>query len=312
MRVQIATLVAILASIFGSNTNALAQSVELFHLQRGNLLRILLSYDTEKTGPTPLYITQNLNVTGDGVQCAGGFFKKGLEIRSGQIVGDWCKITPDTATIDIELHTNLGPQRLILGDDLSGRKAGTYKIAEFVQKAEYKKTKAKSSTITTGNHHCSRNCQGEPTRQSYSIKLNADPGHILRNPKLSCIGHTCVFSSRGKILGSGTNEVVAAVDVWSRPMTWVLSADQFRLVRTELDERKVIQAGRELTHGKSFVVKQRSNGLIRVEGFLEEVGEVVFKPEDPPRAFFEVLRSVETPEGQEITIRVQRRFNQIY
>ncbi len=50
---------------------------------------------------------------------------------------------------------------------------------------------AKSVTKTTGDHHCDRNCEGEPTRTNYSLELAAGSDSLLKSPSLKCSAGPC-------------------------------------------------------------------------------------------------------------------------
>nr|VFK68566.1 MAG: hypothetical protein BECKUNK1418G_GA0071005_12485 [Candidatus Kentron sp. UNK]VFK73647.1 MAG: hypothetical protein BECKUNK1418H_GA0071006_12395 [Candidatus Kentron sp. UNK] len=54
-------------------------------------------------------------------------------------------------------------------------------------------TKLKS--LTTGDHHCSRNCGGEPTRTTYRIDYQVRPDEYeIVGAKVECSGHHCGWS----------------------------------------------------------------------------------------------------------------------
>lgn len=84
------------------------------------------------------------------------------------------------------------------------------------------------TTITTGNHHCSSGCRGEPTRTNYVIELPviATPYRYV-NPKLECIAGPC--GAWNQIIDVdvvwGGRAVRGSFDVWSHKTTWKLSAD---------------------------------------------------------------------------------------
>lgn len=86
--------------------------------------------------------------------------------------------------------------------------------------------------VTTGNHHCERNCRGEPTRTGYRAVLKAPVSpegrkRRLTNPILECIAGPCAFShvtGSARIANDGQT-ARADFDVWSKPMSWKISAD---------------------------------------------------------------------------------------
>jgi len=84
----------------------------------------------------------------------------------------------------------------------------------------------RSQLLTTGDHHCARDCRGEPTRTGYRIVLDAPSGSRLANPALRCVSGPCAFSQVLSVqLENGGARARAAFDVWSRPTTWQLQAD---------------------------------------------------------------------------------------
>ncbi len=87
--------------------------------------------------------------------------------------------------------------------------------------------------ITTANHHCAKNCAGEPTRTGYQVTLQlpvgAPPGARLSMPTLQCVsGAGCggwfqvvqqpQISEDGRVATS-------YVEVWSTPTTWRLRSN---------------------------------------------------------------------------------------
>lgn len=99
----------------------------------------------------------------------------------------------------------------------------------------------RSATNTTGDHHCSLNCAGEPTRTNYVLSLVADEGATLRNPKIRCVAGPChgwnaVLFVR---LENEDRRALASWDVWTEPMTWELTADQVRIGEVSRFSRRV-------------------------------------------------------------------------
>ena len=84
---------------------------------------------------------------------------------------------------------------------------------------------------TTSDHHCSSNCQGEPTRTNYRISIDVDASHRLSSPRLVCAAGACEWSSNNfaRIAADG-RRVEGSFDVWGRPTRWRLAATQEKLV----------------------------------------------------------------------------------
>lgn len=90
-------------------------------------------------------------------------------------------------------------------------------------------------SLTTDNHHCSSNCRGEPTRTGYTISLTAPESRdrnprMLRKPKLECRAGPCggwnQVMLQPRIAPNGLS-ASTSFDVWSKPTTWILSADYY-------------------------------------------------------------------------------------
>lgn len=167
-----------------------------------------------------------------------------------------CERTSDDAqTIALEAKAN--ESTLFTSHSLPARRCGKpygrYSVVETRERIDWVPAGKKKVTRETGNHHCSRNCDGEPTRTNYRMELTASDGESLANPKLQCIGGPCggwhhVYFTEN----DGPRRVHASFDVWSKPTSWLLSADLFkREVRTESESSA---QATELVYGNTFVV----------------------------------------------------------
>lgn len=113
---------------------------------------------------------------------------------------------------------------------------GNAKLNYSSEKKDWVKIGIARKTKSTGNHHCSRNCRGEPTRTNYQVNLSTNDyqesklgDRKLMNPKLTCKTGPCgswnqVISVN---LSKNTKSATASFDVWSKPTTWVLTAEVF-------------------------------------------------------------------------------------
>jgi hypothetical protein len=113
----------------------------------------------------------------------------------------------------------------------------------------------KSVTKTTGDHHCEHNCEGEPTRTSYSTLLIASDDSLLKNPVLKCTTGPChgwnqIHFAR---IEEGGKKAAASWDVWTHPTTWELSADEYRVT-------EVSRFIRHVNLGDSFTVLAETGG----------------------------------------------------
>ncbi len=111
----------------------------------------------------------------------------------------------------------------------------------------------RSVSKTTGNHHCFFNCKGEPTRTNYTLDLAASNGARLRNPQLRCAAGPCegwnaVLSVRLENAGRAAH---ASWDVWTKPTTWELAAEEVR-------ETEVSRFTRREPVGSTFAVASKT------------------------------------------------------
>ena len=136
------------------------------------------------------------------------------------------------------------PSKLGFDDGLKGQGTLSYRI----QKLDWIKVGEVSNEKSTGNHDCSRDCKGEPTRTNYSIEVSVDEFSVpkvgdkkLLNPQLSCISGPCTFSGGRKVKLVDTSKAKASFDVWSKPTTWSVKADVYEYqVISEVDIDKDI------------------------------------------------------------------------
>jgi hypothetical protein len=122
------------------------------------------------------------------------------------------------------------PNKLGLDDGLKGSGQLSYRVQKF----DWVKVGEVSNEKSTGNHHCSRNCKGEPTRTSYSIEVSVDEFSApqvgdkkLMHPTLSCVSGPCAYSDSRNVKLVDASKVKASFDVWSRPTTWNVKAEVF-------------------------------------------------------------------------------------
>lgn len=144
--------------------------------------------------------------------------------------------------------------------------APSRKVSFEVVHRRFEPVGTKSVTVTTEDRHCSRNCEGEPTRKNYSTSLSADPGLMLNNPRLVCHGASCPWSGVLYVrLEQANQRAVGSWDVWSRPMTWELTAEQRRIVEVRR-EPNAVEAGTE------FEIPGEENGPPPVIVWTDEAG----------------------------------------
>lgn len=123
----------------------------------------------------------------------------------------------------------------------------------------------------TGNHHCSNDCKGEPTRTTYTLTLDKqNENGFLRNPTVKCISGPCSFSSLKEMRTFNPKLIVATFDVWSRPTTWELTAEWVTKSRTAISKKTSIEKVL-IDSVVTFTIPVAAQGL-RFEGITPEGG----------------------------------------
>jgi hypothetical protein len=98
-------------------------------------------------------------------------------------------------------------------------------------------TQARDKRLTE-NHHCSSDCQGEPTRTTYTLTLDKqNEKGSFRKAELKCLEGPCSFSHVKEIRTFNPRLIVATFDVWSWPMTWELTAEWVTTTRIGISKK---------------------------------------------------------------------------
>lgn len=103
-------------------------------------------------------------------------------------------------------------------------------------------------TKPTGNHHCSRDCRGEPTRTNYQVSLSVNDyrspslgDRKLVEPKLKCKSGPCGGWNQvlNVELADDGKTATASFDVWSNPTSWELTASilEYQIVSEKIVEK---------------------------------------------------------------------------
>ena len=163
------------------------------------------------------------------------------------------------------------PSELGFNDSTQGSGRLSYKVQNY----DWVKIGVVSKDKVTGNHHCSRNCKGEPTRTNYSIEVSTGDfsspklgDKKLMNPKLFCITGPCSFSTVHGVKLVGNSEAKASFDVWSKPTTWNVKADiyQYQVV-SETENHEVLS----FSEKQLLTLRVPNNGIDEI--FEGEYGE---------------------------------------
>lgn len=151
----------------------------------------------------------------------------------------------------------------------------------------------RTKSLKTGDHHCDRDCKGEPTRTGYRIEMRPEnKNEKFTGASVACESALCGFSQTHYVRHSATL-ASTAFDVWSRPMLWTLTATvtPFEIVRgdqTQLDNDRV-------KAGTVFQVEHNKREYLDVDMDvrLPGIGTIRVNPSDPPAPFFKLLSTSE-------------------
>jgi Trypsin-like peptidase domain len=135
-------------------------------------------------------------------------------------------------------------------------------------------TDVQPATLTTGDHHCSRNCEGEPTRTHYQVVLKAPSNTVLTNPRLTCRAGACPWSQVTSVRVDASDQTaVGNFDVWGHPTTWELVADATIITKQRVETDTQYQV---LTVGKDYTFSvpenyAKANLIVRHGGNTDEL-----------------------------------------
>ena len=94
------------------------------------------------------------------------------------------------------------------------------------QVTDVKSTDNNDNVRCPGSGDCSPD--GKYRASVRDLRVAAQPGHYLRNAVLTCNGEGCPWSEwQGPFLQGGGIAATAHIKSWSKPVTWVLQADEF-------------------------------------------------------------------------------------
>lgn len=165
----------------------------------------------------------------------------------------------------------------------------TYSVNGVKKSTELGPVETDTKSIKTGNHHCERNCKGEPTRTAYRIDYGVNPNdYVIVGAKLTCdAGASCSFNQvRG--VDHTKNTAYGAFDVWSRESTWTLTVQRQKIIA--VDGQSVQIASGHLKTGKSFIVEHDTflYNSVELEANMP-FGVIVMDPKNPSGKYFELL-----------------------
>lgn len=208
-----------------------------------------------------------------GATGGGGYFSIGKRIPIEGISEIYQRTGPEPVTIGI--HTTAGSKILTLPRNLEGQPAGNFIVKTSYEYHEEVDLGDVFQDLTTGNHHCSRNCGGEPTRTHYTINLSVPDPFKIKNPSVACYAGPCPWSGAVGAALTNSNSALGYFDVWSRPTTWRLTARKYQM---EKRYRNELSQPAPLTYGRTFTVRAPSKAASVSATVTTPGGEVTFNP----------------------------------
>jgi len=155
--------------------------------------------------------------------------------------------------------------------------------------SELGEIETKLTSLKTGNHHCDSNCEGEPTRTTYSLNYSADRSkHMVVDASLSCGGEGCGWSGNRSV--QKTNSAAwATFDVWGRESTWTLNVSVRPVISVPGPVEQVDSDQVQL--GKTFVVEHDTNRYldVEIETILPKLGKIRMNPMNPIKPYFKKI-----------------------
>lgn len=165
----------------------------------------------------------------------------------------------------------------------------TYSVNGIIKETTLGPIEVDTKSIQTGDHHCKRDCRGEPTRTAYRIDYAVPVNQYeITDAKLSCdAGASCGYNQvRG--VAHTKNTAYGAFDVWSRPSMWTLTVQRRKIL--DVDGKTVQIDSDELKAGKSFVVEHDRALYKDIELEVNmPFGVITMDPKDPSNKYFELL-----------------------
>jgi len=148
----------------------------------------------------------------------------------------------------------------------------------------------------TGDHHCTSNCNGEPTRTRYVFRRDAPSGRILKHPNLQCISGPC--HGWNEVVSVQTDDaqrsVTGTVDVWTNPTRWRLSTESHDSEDRNMDGESIV-----LFWGKRFSVVAPSDAKsVRLRARLTTHDQFLIDVRNPDAASPFILRSISPSDSQ--------------
>jgi len=231
-----------------------------------------------------------------------------LLVFIGAVAGGFAAFT--AASKDIASFIVCLPQNIGFKIEYAGE--ATLKIIK--RNHEWKKISTIERMMSTGNHHCSNNCRGEPTRTNYKMQVNLSDykeptigDRQLRGAKLECLSGPC--GGWNKVYYAKTTEnmqsAIASFDVWSKPTTWKLTAEvyEYRPVSEEITETPL----RVTTNGNVLLSVPSDAYSAIVNGTMEDDEVFAFDVGQPDKSgIFELLSKRESIDGNEYIYKILR------
>lgn len=189
-----------------------------------------------------IYVTAKFNINTDadrnvrpviigcyysGANEVAGQWTKGTEVTTSGIIQQFRRQN-ENDPVSITLQTSQGlSQPLVIKGKEYPMEIGNIKVD---WEEPYQGEGAPQQVwqeIVTGDHSCYSDCQGEPTRTNYTVRLDGSiwGNGFLRNIEFKCLEGPCPWSAlmEKKLLNSKV--AFGSCDVWAGPMKWRLSGE---------------------------------------------------------------------------------------
>lgn len=215
---------------------------------------------------TPIYTGQPEPVidglTQNGVTCTSSGISKGksLTVQGSKAL---CERSGDDKIVII-IHTTYGDEEIVVRENLAGKPAGKSELVVTEVVETWKPGQNLIEDQGTGNHHCSRNCEGEPTRTNYTVGIDNNNSNLrIIGASLACISGPCGGWNYNFGTTYGVNFARGSFDVWSKPTTWRLTA---KTHKKHITNNTRVTASYDLTYDHTITVevpKKSSKSIIK-------------------------------------------------
>lgn len=201
----------------------------------------------EEVNDESIFVTAKFRITVDGLRDKHALITNFFSENAQEVKGEWSKGTEVTIQGVVHHFRRIDPNKPVIikllttqgvSDNLVIKAKEYPAIIGNIQATweEPYQGEAEPQEVgqerTTGDHHCESDCEGEPTRTNYTLKLEPKSNGVrltasdgyLKDLKFQCMEGNCGGWNEVKevrLLNKVTG--YASWDVWTRPTRWRLS-----------------------------------------------------------------------------------------